>query len=86
MKVLWLCNMMLPVIAGHMGQEGTNKEGWGSGTAAVISPVGTLRYGDEVMEIAGGGIGPVSQKLYDTVTGIQTGKFPDEFGWTVEVK
>ncbi len=67
-------------------RDGSLEECWGSGTAAVISPVGTLRYGDEVMEIAGGGIGPVSQKLYDTVTGIQTGKLPDEFGWTVEVK
>ena len=38
------------------------------------------------MEIGGGGIGPVSQKLYDTVTGIQTGKVNDEFGWTVEVQ
>ena len=59
---------------------------WGSGTAAVISPVGVLRFGDEVMEISGGGIGPLSQRLYDTVTGIQTGKLSDEFGWTVEVK
>ena len=67
-------------------RDGSLEECWGSGTAAVISPVGTLRYGDEVMEIAGGGIGPVSQKLYDTVTGIQTGKLKDEFGWTVEVK
>ncbi|RKJ42243.1 branched-chain amino acid aminotransferase [Acutalibacter sp. 1XD8-33] len=67
-------------------RDGSLEECWGSGTAAVISPVGVLRYGDEVMEIAGGGIGPVSQKLYDTVTGIQTGKLKDEFGWTVEVK
>jgi len=67
-------------------RDGSLEECWGSGTAAVISPVGVLRFGDEVMEIAGGGIGPVSQKLYDTVTGIQTGKLNDEFGWTVEVK
>ena len=67
-------------------RTGALEECWGSGTAAVISPVGTLRYEDEVMEIGGGGIGPVSQKLYDTVTGIQTGKVNDEFGWTVEVQ
>ena len=67
-------------------RDGSLEECWGSGTAAVISPVGTLRYGDEVMEIAGGGIGPLSQKLYDTVTGIQTGKLEDSFGWTVEIK
>lgn len=67
-------------------KSGALEECWGSGTAAVISPVGALRYEDTVMEISGGGIGPVSQKLYDTVTGIQTGRLPDEFGWTVEVK
>ncbi len=67
-------------------RDGSLEECWGSGTAAVISPVGVLRFGDEVMEISGGGIGPLSQKLYDTVTGIQTGKLSDEFGWTVEVK
>ena len=48
--------------------------------------MGALRYEDTVMTIADGGIGPVSQKLYDTVTGLQTGKVEDTFGWTVEVK
>ena len=67
-------------------KAGALEECWGSGTAAVISPVGALRYEDTVMEIGGGGIGPVSQKLYDTVTGIQTGKVEDPFGWAVEVK
>lgn len=67
-------------------RTGALEECWGSGTAAVISPVGALRFEDTVMEISGGGIGPVSQKLYDTVTGIQTGKVEDTFGWTVEVK
>lgn len=66
-------------------KDGTLEECWGSGTAAVISPVGALRYEDTVMEISGCGIGPVSQQLYDTVTGIQTGKLDDEFGWTVTV-
>ena len=60
-------------------KSGALEECWGSGTAAVISPVGALRYEDTVMEIGGGGIGPVSQKLYDTVTGIQTGKVEDTF-------
>ena len=67
-------------------KSGALEECWGSGTAAVISPVGALRYEDTVMEIGGGGIGPVSQKLYDTVTGLQTGKVEDTFGWTVEVE
>lgn len=66
-------------------KTGALEECWGSGTAAVISPVGALRFEDTVMEISGGGIGPVSQKLYDTVTGLQTGKIPDDLGWTVEV-
>lgn len=67
-------------------RNGSLEECWGSGTAAVISPVGTLRYENDVMEISGGGIGPVSKRLYDTVTGIQTGKLEDAHGWTVEVK
>ena len=66
-------------------KTGALEECWGSGTAAVISPVGALRFEDTVMEISGGSIGPVSQKLYDTVTGLQTGKIPDDLGWTVEV-
>lgn len=66
-------------------KTGALEECWGSGTAAVISPVGALRFEDTVMEISGGGIGPVSQKLYDAVTGLQTGKIPDDLGWTVEV-
>ena len=66
-------------------KDGSLEECWGSGTAAVISPVGWLRYEDTVMEIGGGKIGPVSQKLYDTVTGIQTGRLPDDLGWTVQV-
>ena len=65
-------------------KEGRLQECFGTGTAAVISPVGKLRYEDEVMTIGGGEIGPLSQKLYDTVTGIQTGKLPDPYGnWRV---
>jgi branched-chain amino acid aminotransferase len=47
--------------------------------------VGKLRYVDEVMTINGGSIGPLSQKLYDTITGIQTGRLPDDMGWRVNV-
>ncbi|MBR2011609.1 MAG: branched-chain amino acid aminotransferase [Clostridia bacterium] len=64
-------------------KNGTLEEVFGTGTAAVISPVGKLRYKDDVMTIGDGGIGPVSQKLYDTITGIQTGKLDDPFGWRV---
>ena len=66
-------------------KNGTLEEVFGTGTAAVISPVGKLRYQDDVMTINGGQIGPLSQKLYDTITGIQTGRLPDENGWRVKV-
>ena len=66
-------------------RTGTLEEVWGSGTAAVISPVGHLRYENDVFQIGDGGIGELSQRLYDTVTGIQLGKIEDKFGWTVEV-
>lgn len=67
-------------------KNGTLEEVWGSGTAAVISPVGYLRHGDDVMKIQDGGIGEISQKLYDTITGIQLGKVQGPEGWAVEVK
>lgn len=55
-------------------------EVFGTGTAAVVSPVGHLKWGDKVMEIGGGKIGPITQKLYDTMTGMQFGKIPDRYG------
>lgn len=67
-------------------KAGKLDEAFGTGTAAVISPVGHLKWGDLVMEINGNKIGPVSQKLYDTMTGIQWGKVEDKFGWTKVVK
>lgn len=66
-------------------QNGTLEEVWGTGTAAVISPVGHLRWGDKIMQIQDGGIGPISRSLYETITGIQVGKIPDNHNWTVEV-
>ena len=62
-------------------KTGKLEECFGSGTAAVISPVGKLRYKDDVMTINGGDIGPVSQKLYDAITGIQGGTVEDPFDW-----
>ena len=67
-------------------KAGKLEEAWGTGTAAVISPVGHLKWEDKIMEINDNKIGQISQMLYDTMTGIQWGKIPDEFGWTVEVK
>ncbi len=66
-------------------KSGKLEEVFGTGTAAVISPVGKLRWKDEIMEINGGKIGELSQKIYDTVTGIQLGKLPDTHGWRHEV-
>ncbi len=66
-------------------KNGTLEEVWGTGTAAVVSPVGKLRYQDDVMQIGGGEIGELTQKLYDEITGIQWGKRPDPFGWRKEV-
>ena len=66
-------------------REGKLEEVFGTGTAAVVSPVKELRWKDETAYISGGKIGPLTQKLYDTLTGIQWGKLPDTKGWTVEV-
>ena len=66
-------------------RTGALEEVWGTGTAAVISPVGHLRYVNDVFQIGDGGIGAISQRLYDTVTGIQLGKIEDTHGWTMEV-
>jgi branched-chain amino acid aminotransferase len=51
----------------------------------VISPVGKLRFKDELITIGDGGVGNLAQKLYDTLYGIQTGAVADELGWTYEV-
>lgn len=64
-------------------ENGTLKEAWGCGTAAVVSPIGKLAYGDKEYIVSGGKIGEVTQKLYDTLTGIQWGKTEDPFGWVV---
>ncbi len=66
-------------------REGKLEEVWGTGTAAVVSPVKELKWKDETAYISGGKIGPLTQKLYDTLTGIQWGKLPDEKGWIVPV-
>lgn len=65
--------------------SGALEEVFGTGTAAVVSPVGKLRYKDDVIEIGGGKIGELTQKLYDELTGIQWGRKPDPYGWRVTV-
>ena len=65
--------------------EGKLEEVWGTGTAAVVSPVKELKWKDDVAYISDGKIGPLTQKLYDTLTGIQWGKIEDTKGWIVPV-
>ena len=64
---------------------GTLEEVFGTGTAAVISPVGELKWLDDVITVNHGQIGEVTQMLYDTLTGIQYGKLEDPFGWIVKI-
>ena len=66
-------------------QAGKLEEAWGCGTAAVVSPIGKLAYGEDEYVINDGKIGEVTQKLYDILTGIQWGKIPDEFGWVYKI-
>ncbi len=67
-------------------EDGSLKEAWGCGTAAVVSPIGELCYQGKQYPVSDGGIGEVTQHLYDTLTGIQWGKLDDTFGWTCLVK
>lgn len=64
---------------------GDLEEAFGSGTAAVVSPVGRLKWKDKEIVISGGKIGLLTQKLYDTLTGIQYGKVEDPFNWVVRL-
>lgn len=65
--------------------KGTLEEAWGTGTAAVISPIGEVSYEGTAHRINGFKIGELTQRLYDTLTGIQWGKLPDEHDWSVTV-
>lgn len=67
-------------------KKGILEESFGTGTAAVISPIGELNWNDTRIEINNGNSGILSKKLYDTLTGIQYGRIKDDFGWTTEVK
>ena len=69
--------------AGHNGEL---KEAFGTGTAAVISPVGQLYYKGEEIVINDFKTGELTQKLYDTLTGIQWGRLEDKYGWVRYIK
>lgn len=66
-------------------KQGRVEEIFGTGTAAVISPVGELRWREETVIIHNNTIGELTAKLYDTLTGIQWGRIEDTKGWIVEV-
>ena len=66
-------------------RSGALEEAWGTGTAAVVSPIGELAQGDEKVSINGSEIGPVTQKLYDVLTGIQWGREADPHGWIMKL-
>ncbi|UOR11887.1 branched-chain amino acid aminotransferase [Halobacillus amylolyticus] len=65
--------------------DGELEEAFGAGTAAVISPVGELNWLGRKMVINNNQIGALSKKLYDEITGIQTGKLVDSHQWILEV-
>jgi branched-chain amino acid aminotransferase len=65
--------------------RGKLQEVFGTGTAACISPVGILHYHNEDIVINGNKIGPIAQKMYDYITGIQYGEIEDRYGWNVHV-
>ncbi len=67
-------------------ENGKLEEAWGTGTAAVISPIGLLSYQDKNHVVSNNQIGELTQKLYDELTGIQWGKKADTRDWVVSVK
>lgn len=66
-------------------QKGTLQEIFGTGTAAVISPVNELKWNDKIIVPGDGNVGKVSQKLYDYISGVQYGLLHDDFGWVTEL-
>lgn len=67
-------------------KNGKLDEAFGTGTAAVISPVGTITYEGLDMVINNGKMGKITEWLYDRITGIQTERYEDTFGWVYDVK
>ena len=66
-------------------RDGRLEEAFGCGTAAVVSPIGELVFGQEQAVIHQRQIGPLTQRLYDALTGIQYGTAPDPHGWAMRV-
>lgn len=66
-------------------QAGQLEEAFGTGTAAVISPIGEFLWNDEKLIVNNGETGELSKKVYDTLTGIQSGKLADPLGWVTKL-
>ena len=66
-------------------KNGRLSEVFGTGTAAVISPVSELAYKGEKLQIGDGKVGPIAQRLFDDISAIQRGLKPDPHGWMVEI-
>ncbi|MCL7413188.1 MAG: branched-chain amino acid aminotransferase [ANME-2 cluster archaeon] len=66
-------------------KQGQLHEVFGTGTAAVISPVGEIQYKDTVININDGNIGPIANRLFDEITRIQYGEIPDTYGWIYKI-
>ena len=66
-------------------KSGKCSEIFGTGTAAVVSPVGAFSYKGEEISVNGGKLGEITLKLYKELTGIQTGRIEDKFGWSIKI-
>jgi len=66
-------------------EKGTLREVFGTGTAAIISPVGSFHYQDKTHRVADGRTGPLSNKLYEHILAIQYGREKDPYGWTERI-
>ena len=66
-------------------EDGTLEEAWGTGTAAVVSPIGELAMEGKKVIISGNQIGELTQKLYDNLTGIQWGRLADPHNWIMKL-
>ena len=66
-------------------EDGTLNEIFGTGTAAVVSPVGSFGYNGKDYTVGDGQMGKITKYVYDELTGIQTGVKPDEFGWVERI-
>jgi len=66
-------------------RSGKLTEVFGTGTAAVISPVGEIQHQDTLLKINNGKIGSLSQKFYNEITAIQYGEKPDKYSWVLSI-